>query len=396
MEREFAGPIAAACPESRHSVQNLVHYLALRKRDLRDLQSRLASIGLSSLGRSESSVMAGLSAVIAVLESLAGHGPYEPPQDSTCVDFTTGQSILAEHANHLFGPAPKGRAVRIMVTMPAEAAQSYDLVKGLVDAGMDVMRVNCAHDSEKEWQSMVTHLRRANEESGKHCKVLMDLGGPKLRTGPLRQGHRVVRWKVEKDARGFTVAPARVALVHTAASHTDTSHPHASPEYVPHADALLPMPATLLRAARPGDIVHIRAGRSNHRGKRKRELTVIEKGDFGCLCTCERSAYVLNRAAWSLVREGEEIGAGHVAELPFVEEPIRLHPGDLLVLTNESNLPPADHSGIPHGVPHLSCTLPEAFSTAQAGQPIFFDDGKIEGRIREVYAGRDCARRRAR
>ena len=100
-----------------------------------------------------------------------------------------------------------------MVTMPSEAAQSYELVKGLVDAGMDVMRVNCAHDSEHEWECMIAHMRRANQESGKHCKVLMDLAGPKLRTGPIQRGHHVVRWRVGKDARGAVVAPARIALV---------------------------------------------------------------------------------------------------------------------------------------------------------------------------------------
>jgi len=36
-------------------------------------------------------------------------------------------------------------------------------------------------------------------------------------------------------------------------------------------------------------------------------------------------------------------------------------------------------------LPHISCTLPEVFSAAQVGQPIFFDDGKIEGRIGEVH-----------
>ena len=72
MEREFDASIAEACPQSRRSVQNLLHYLALRKHDLRDLQSRLAALGLSSLGRSESSALAGVEAVIAILESLAG------------------------------------------------------------------------------------------------------------------------------------------------------------------------------------------------------------------------------------------------------------------------------------------------------------------------------------
>jgi pyruvate kinase len=53
----------------------------------------------------------------------------------------------------------------------------------------------------------------------------------------------------------------------------------------------------------------------------------------------------------------------------------------LLVLTKGGNKLPAGHRDIPH----ISCTLPEVFSTALAGQSIFFDDGKIEGRIQEIY-----------
>ena len=317
--------------------------------------------------------MAGLEAVIGVLEALSGERPFLPPEDPTCVNFASGPSILAEHANDLLGPIPKGRAARIMVTMPPEAAQSYELVKGLIDAGMDVMRINCAHDAEHEWGCMIAHLRRANQESGKHCKVLMDLGGPKLRTGAIQQGHRVVRWKVAKDARGAVAAPARIGLVSK----------HSGSEPVPSADALLPVPAILLRSARLGDIVRIKDS-----NERKRQLTVIEKADGCCICACEHSAYVLSRAEWSLLRGGKEMATGHLGDLPFVEEPIRLHPGDLLVLTNESNMPAAGQADIPRGLPHISCTLPEAFSAARAGQPIFFDDGKIEGRIHEVYPDR--------
>jgi len=58
-EYEFADSIAEVCPQASHSVQNLLHYLALRKHDLRALQSRLAAIGLSSLGRTEASALAG-------------------------------------------------------------------------------------------------------------------------------------------------------------------------------------------------------------------------------------------------------------------------------------------------------------------------------------------------
>jgi pyruvate kinase len=49
-------------PAQRKSAYNLVHYLALRRIDLRSLQPRLTARGLSSLGRSEAHVMANLDA----------------------------------------------------------------------------------------------------------------------------------------------------------------------------------------------------------------------------------------------------------------------------------------------------------------------------------------------
>jgi pyruvate kinase len=366
MEQEFEVSIAEACPQSHRSVQNLVHYLALRQHDLRDLQSRLAALGISSLGRIESSTLAGIEAVIAILESLAEDQRGNPSVRSDCVDFKTGPAILAEQSDHLLGPVPKGRAVRVMVTMPSEAAQSYELVKGLIEAGMDVMRINCAHDSEREWESMITHMHRANQDLGQQSKVLMDLAGPKLRTGPIHRGHHVVRWRVGNNARGTVVAPARIALLGK----------HAASESLPSVDALLPAPEKLLRSALLGDTVWVKDSQ-----KKKRRLTVIHKADHACVCTCEQGAYILSRAALSLVRDGKEIAVGRLGDLPFVEEPIRLHPGDLLVLTKEENKLLAQHRDIPH----IACTLPEAFDTALPGQPIFFDDGKIEGRIRESH-----------
>lgn len=366
MEQEFGSSVAEACPQSRRSVQNLLHYLAIRKHDLRDLQSRLAAVGLSSLGRCESSSLAGLDAVIAILEAIEGEKRFEPPADAGPVDFKAGPAILAEQAEHLLGAAPKGRAVRVMVTMPGEAAQSYELVKDLIEAGMDVMRVNCAHDSENEWERMIAHMRRANEELRKNCKVVMDLAGPKLRTGPVHQGHHVVRWRVGKDARGHVVTPARVVLF---------SKP-AAPENLPAADAALPAPQNLVRAVRAGDAIRIK----DSRGK-KRRLAVIDKGEHYCVCGSEQGGYILSRAEWSLRRDGKQVATGHLGEMPFIEEPIRLRPKDLLVLTKEENAAAVGH----HGVPHICCTLAEVFSTAQADQPIFFDDGKIEGRIREVH-----------
>jgi hypothetical protein len=54
------------------SALNLAHYLALRSRDLRPLQRRLMALGLSSLGRAESRVLATLDSVTVALAAQAG------------------------------------------------------------------------------------------------------------------------------------------------------------------------------------------------------------------------------------------------------------------------------------------------------------------------------------
>jgi len=54
-------------PQHRDSAHNLLHYLAVRRHDLRPLQQRLADLGLSSLGGAEAHVLASLDAVLAML-----------------------------------------------------------------------------------------------------------------------------------------------------------------------------------------------------------------------------------------------------------------------------------------------------------------------------------------
>ncbi|WP_147373855.1 hypothetical protein [Massilia cavernae] len=57
-------------PMMRESARNLVHYLAVRSYDIRGLQSDLAQMGLSSLGRMEAHALASLDIVIAVLSMM--------------------------------------------------------------------------------------------------------------------------------------------------------------------------------------------------------------------------------------------------------------------------------------------------------------------------------------
>ena len=99
-----------------------------------------------------------------------------------------------------------------MVTMPSEAAQDYGLVLGLLDNGMDCMRINCAHDDPEKWSRMIENLSRAREETGKPCMVIMDIPGPKLRTGPVSPGPSVIKYRPQRDAYGKVTKPASVLL----------------------------------------------------------------------------------------------------------------------------------------------------------------------------------------
>ncbi|MGA9636518.1 MAG: pyruvate kinase [Solirubrobacterales bacterium] len=161
------------------SARNLAFYLALRHHDLRQLQLDLMPLGLSSLGRCEARVMPSLDAVLAALARIAGGDTQ--PHDLAAEDFFRGHELLRAQTESVLGPTPHNRAVRVMVTMPSEAATSYTLVRSLVFAGMDVARINCAHDDVAAWRRMAEHVRNAGTETGRPCRVCLDLGGPRSR-----------------------------------------------------------------------------------------------------------------------------------------------------------------------------------------------------------------------
>ena len=69
-----------------------------------------------------------------------------------------------------------------MVTFHTKFADDYGKVKNLLQSGMNVARINCAHDDESTWFRMIQHVRRASRITGLPCSIYMDLAGPKIRT----------------------------------------------------------------------------------------------------------------------------------------------------------------------------------------------------------------------
>lgn len=362
--------LQAIPPHLRASATNLVSYLALRRHDLRPLQVQLAALGLSSLGRAEGNVIESLDAVRHALSALR-HGP-----DRGSRVKPQGPDTLSTRAEALLGPAPRDRKVRIMVTMPSEAAHDYTLIHELVRAGMDCMRINCAHDTSAAWARMITHLRRANRVLGRSCKVAMDLGGPKLRTGPLLPGPAVIKIKPERDEFGRVTAPARVWL-------TSDAHFRAAPS---PAAATLRLPRPWLNSLEIGEsleLVDVRASR--------RVLRVADVTSDGVWLEANKTCYVV--PGNELVRTGRKGKRvrGRVGRLDPRDAPIVLQRGETLVVTRDTKpgRPSVrDARGRILTPASISCTLPEVFDDVRSGERIWFDDGKIGGIVQDVQSDR--------
>lgn len=166
--------------EFEKSAENLSHYLALRRRDIRHLQKQLAPLGLSSLGRLESNTKSSLENVIAQLSLHVGEETDHTTH--TLNSFSKGRRNLESNTAEIFGEKPENRDTRIMVTLPTHAADDLDFLVDLISKGMDVARINCAHDNEEIWEKMINNIRTAEEQTGKNIKILMDISGPKIRT----------------------------------------------------------------------------------------------------------------------------------------------------------------------------------------------------------------------
>src|SRR5690625_7409888 len=79
------------------------------------------------------------------------------------------------------------RRAKIVCTI-GPATESADQIQALVDAGMDVARINRSHGSAAEHEAVYHRVRAAAQASGRAVAVLVDLQGPKIRLGRFAEG----------------------------------------------------------------------------------------------------------------------------------------------------------------------------------------------------------------
>lgn len=427
------------------SARNLLHYVAFRSLDIAELQESLASSGLSSLEGCEAHTMASVNSISSILRSLLhapkvdianfgekhhhsssngqkkpssgtqipsdrARGNYRsgntsetsfsdewsnatPPQVETLqtmfaedISFQDGNSALCNNAELLLGPSPPGRRTQVMVTLPSEAAEDDDLIPNLFHSGMNVARVNCAHDGPEVWKKMADKVRYYSQLLEIPCRIMMDLAGPKLRTGPIQPGPSVIKIKPSKDSIGDVISPACVWL----------SEEGIRPSGERISDICIPIVGKprWAKKLQPGDVMKFKDVRG-----RARELLVVGKGSGaskgGIWCECSNGSYIQSGTELVAIPagSGDKKVKITVGELPEVEEAIVLRSGDKLLLKRESVLgKPAqlDKTGKVITPAMVTCTLEQVFDTAKPGESVKFDDGKISGIITSVSPSEIC------
>jgi pyruvate kinase len=333
------------------------------------LQDQLSAYGFSSLGRAESHVMDSLLNVEALIAALLGREPLRKRYEGVFLAKT--HTLLAQNTEELLGKEPDKREVRILVTLPETAATDYELVRELLAAGMDCARVNCAHDNRATWKKMIANVRKAQEELGKDCRILMDLAGPKLRTGAIAPDAKVVSWHPKRDKTGELLSPALVWL----------GIPKSVPPKHVSLDAVLTIQEPWILDVTPGEVLVFR----DRRGK-NRQLVAIEALVGGLLAEAWETAFVDEKTSFRYTStKGEKTASPK--QLPALEKAIFLKKGDTLLLTGDhkpgepARLAGNGNTSLPARIP---CTLPVVFADVKVGERVRFDDGKMEGVIQEI------------
>jgi pyruvate kinase len=309
LEKQYQSEISSVDPVYKKSAQNLIHYLAFRSFEIDLLQDQLREIGLPSLTHIEAHVMESLLSIKTIINHLLGEQKIELAKG--VITSSRSRKILNKNTRLLFGYKSKKRRTRIMVTIPDIAAEDPGYIKRLLRSGMNSARINCAHDDAVAWKKMIDHLNAAKSALNKSCKVMMDLAGPKLRTGPVIAGPKVVHIKPTRNDLGEVVYPARVWI--------------APPDIAPpadHYDAVLPIDENLYAKIKRGSTISFVDSR-----KKRCKIIVDNKDGAGRWGLCRDSAYITTGTrmeAQRLKKNGQQ--AEYVGELMPLEQHLLLNP----------------------------------------------------------------------
>lgn len=366
-EQEQAELLQAVAEPYRASARNLLHFIAFHRHNHPGLQTSLRERGLSTLAGCDPHLLASLSSLIGVVQSLLGQpgAPAPARAAEAALSFAAGHALLRRNGEQLLGSCNA-----IMVTLPAEAADAPALVEELVAAGMDIARINCAHDTPAIWTNLASQVRAAAVRHGRPCRIAMDLAGPKLRTANLPAQPGVVAARPLRDRYGRLQQPARILA----------TQPGSPGPAVNSAEADLRAGELVRLPALGSDWGELSCGdrlRSRDASGRWRELVVREQGSGWLLLHCRQHCRFVSGLVFR-----QEGGTATLTVAPLPDSPgeLLLQRGQHLRLTTTHAMPPAAEQK-PEAPVAIACTLPEVLEELALGDRVLFDDGKIAARV---------------
>ncbi len=255
-----------------------------------------------------------------------------------------------------------------MVTFPTEASKDYEMVKNMIKAGMNTARINCAHDGPAIWKAMAHNVHRASKELKNSTNVAMDLAGPKIRTGQLKAGPKVLKYRPVKDIYGKVIQGLNVWI---------GKDPLEDP-LIPHVPVFTESLVNLVE----GQTLYLRDTRD-----KKRSILLAKKYENGFRGVFRKTTYLRTGLPVYHDKEYKDL-AFLIGELPAQEIPIKLEVGESLRIDREDIPGRSAIIGMNDQVlemAHLHCPASQLFDQVSVGESVYFDDGKISGRIIEVH-----------
>lgn len=368
--------IDAADAEHREGVRNVQHFARLQADDARDIVAQLRAVGIRV--SDQAPVADQLRAAKTLLQNLGGkpsdYGDADRAAEGDIYDITRlaaaierSQEQLASNSSALLGEPREGMPSCVMVTLPTEAADDPDLVQSFADAGMDIARINCAHDTPEAWRAMAANVRATSARVGRDIKISMDLPGPKLRVGAIEPGPRIARTRVTRTKTGRILTPSKLWI--TPFDHNATT-PAPVPEGLPGRPTLaIQVDPEWLQTVNEGDELSMLDARGS-----KRYMTVHKVTDEGVLAYGRQNVYLANGSLVACQYIKTRIhGIGRS------EQRVHVDVGSRLILTSDPT--PTDPTD---DIPAVNCGEPEAIRSLDVGSTVLFDDAKIECEVTSV------------
>ena len=84
------------------------------------------------------------------------------------------------------------RATKIVATL-GPASSSAEVLKRLIDAGVDVVRLNFSHGTAADHEARAKLVRDVSKAAGREVAIMADLQGPKIRVGKFENGKIILK-----------------------------------------------------------------------------------------------------------------------------------------------------------------------------------------------------------